>query len=383
MTEAATRAFPLELLETGAERRMLYFRDEVRIEHRNMISARAEVLNAITIAKPGDLVLVFGPTGVGKTTAANAVAKALGDSARKELITDPERYAVLMSKLRVVGTGNFSWSYNFPIILRAANEPLIDLKIPGQTKYSGLALPQYERGSVGRFEQAYLEFLKHRRPTAVILDDAHNMGKVPPKRLPYMLDYVWTLAESSKIPHVLPGTYDLLDIRDLSGQAAHRCIPVHFRRYTFENDDITGFAAAVKTLQGKMPVEKVPNFEAQLEYLMERSAGCIGILKEWLDRALSEALLTGAKTVNETHLKKTTLADRALTTIFSEIQAGEGSIFNQPEEYSEKLRFMRSPLNSAESRNPGSAKANESKLGRRRAPKPGNRNPKRDQIGGK
>ena len=381
MTDIANRAFPSELIGASGERKMLYFRDEVRIEHKMLASAKVDVINAIAISKPGDLVLLCGPTGVGKTTAAKAVAKTLTEGLLDELKTDLERYPVLLSKLSVPGAGYFSWSYNFQRILRAANEPLIHLKIPGRTRYTGSAIPQNERMNVGRYEQAYEKVLEHRRPLAVILDDAHNMGKVPPKRLPYMLDYVWTLAEFTKVPHVLPGTYDLLAIRDLSGQAAHRSIPIHFRRYTLEKEDRIAFAEAVKTLQGKMPVKQTPNFEAQFEYLMERSAGCVGILKEWLDRALAEALLTGSTTVSVSHLKNTTLSDGALAKIFSEIVEGEEWFFQQSEAYGEQLQQMRAPKTLTRTSDPNSKKiaVNEPRKGR--IPKPGNRNPNRDEIG--
>ncbi len=45
-----------------------------------------------------------------------------------------------------------------------------------------------------------------------------------------------------------------------------------------------------------MPVEETPNLIPYWEYCYERTLGCIGILKNWLTRALKDALDEGTNT---------------------------------------------------------------------------------------
>jgi len=44
------------------------------------------------------------------------------------------------------------------------------------------------------------------------------------------------------------------------------------------------------TFQRHLPLQKEPDLEKHYEYLLEGSVGCVGILKNWLTRALRVAV---------------------------------------------------------------------------------------------
>jgi hypothetical protein len=86
----------------------------------------------------------------------------------------------------------------------------------------------------------------------------------------------------------------------LNGQLSRRCLPVHFPRYQLRREeDCIEFQAALLALLHKVPL----NCDADTLvgsywlYFYECSIGCIGVLKDWLLRAVSTALDEGQDTL--------------------------------------------------------------------------------------
>src|SRR5260370_19524200 len=98
------------------------------------------------------------------------------------------------------------------------------------------------------------------------------------------------------IVHILVGTYDLLSFTRLNGQTSRRGLPIHFPRYQLQREeDCTEFQAALLALLKKVPLHT--DAEALVVkhwlYFYERCIGCVGVLKDWLMRAVSAALDDG------------------------------------------------------------------------------------------
>jgi hypothetical protein len=126
------------------------------------------------------------------------------------------------------------------------------------------------------------------------------------RKLQDQLDSIKSLASVSSTVHVLIGTYELLPFRNLSAQLSRRSIDVHFPRYQAErSEDYTAFRNAVFTLQCHLPLNGESNLLPHIEYCYERSIGCVGLVKDWLTRALALALNQHADAVNFKMLERT------------------------------------------------------------------------------
>ena len=65
--DTATTGFPRELLTRPWNARLQYFKGYT-VAHPRLVAARDSLLAAIHEMAPNSLILVLGPTGVGKTT---------------------------------------------------------------------------------------------------------------------------------------------------------------------------------------------------------------------------------------------------------------------------------------------------------------------------
>lgn len=99
--------------------------------------------------------------------------------------------------------------------------------------------------------------------------------------------------------HILIGTYELLNFRNLSGQASRRGLDLHFPRYLFQHEqDRDCFQGVLLALLKQVPLHTdIPALMQHWFYFYERSIGCVGILKDWLTRAVAAALHDGDETL--------------------------------------------------------------------------------------
>jgi energy-coupling factor transporter ATP-binding protein EcfA2 len=304
--------------------------------HPRLVTARDELLDAIDGAAPGSLVLVLGPTGVGKTTLRTKVENLLVQQMTPAMTADPGWLPFVSVEVPPPDSGRFRWRDYFSRLLAAMNEPLIDSKItqhaPGvhaaATSFIGMDLAY-------AVEQA----LRHRRPPVVFVDEAQHLARIPSgRRLSDQLDVIKAMANRTQTVHVLLGTYELLAFRNLSAQLSRRSLDLHFERYRADSAaDRQVFQSVLLTFQKQLPLaEAGPDLTASWEFLYERSVGCVGILKEWLMRACVRSIRHGATTLSREHLEKTALSISQCEKILGESREGETRLTDNEDS---KLRF--------------------------------------------
>jgi hypothetical protein len=149
-----------------------------------------------------------------------------------------------------------------------------------------------------------------------------------------------SLANRSNTVHVLFGTYELLRVRNLSGQLSRRSIDIHFPRYdAAKTSDRRTFTRILQTFGEQMPLPEPPDLVPSWEYLYERSIGCVGILKDWLVRGLATAIRQTAPTLTIKHLEKHALSVSQCDRLIEEAARGE-SQFREDADALERLRLL-------------------------------------------
>ncbi|WP_242479860.1 TniB family NTP-binding protein [Bacillus cereus group sp. N21] len=174
---------------------------------------------------------------------------------------------------------------------------------------------------------------RFRNPVACIVDEAQHLLKVSgAKSLQNQLDTIKSLANKTKVPHILIGTYELKEFFNLSAQLSRRTISIQFPRYRASNlEDYRTFLSVIHMLQKKLPLEEEPNLLEHADFIYERTLGCIGILKDWLTRCLGDAIYNGKKTITKEMLYTYAMPVNALKMLIEEIEQGE-DLFEENEQ---------------------------------------------------
>ncbi len=291
-------------------------------------------------------VLLYGPSGVGKTTVLRQIERRYREMAASSAPS-------LLSSLAHLGQ-----SSSVPLLVmetRPPDGPTFDradyyraaLKQLGEYTYERRTIVDIDaeitweqkkgrgggtRGKAALFNdspelrRALEETLVRRGVQAVLLDEAQHLLKISSGvRLIDQLDWLKSMSNVSGVLHVLIGTYELLALRHLNGQAARRSLEIHFPRYQFQSEpDQRTFQGALLTLLGQVPLSV--DQEALLQewpYFYERSIGCVGVLKDWLIRAVAATLADGETQLTLARLQQYALPEAQCESMAMEAAAGE------------------------------------------------------------
>jgi hypothetical protein len=318
---------------------------------------------------------------VGKTTLRLKAEQILTAELRAELELDRGRLAVVSVEAVAPESGSFSWRDHFKRLLLQMNEPLIECK-QESTEFV-MRSPARPKPTTGEYRYGVEQALRFRRPAAVMIDEAQHIAKIASgRRLLDQLDVIKSIANQTQTVHVLYGTYDLLAFRNLNGQLSRRSIDVHFPRYRAESSaDRKAFVSVLHSFAQQLPLPEPPELATDWEFLYERSVGCVGVLKQWLVRALSVALRTGEATLSRRNLEHQAPSITQADKILSEASEGEMRLMDNNEAASrlrEQLGLVPQVRNQQVADNtkqPAQAQA------RRTSRRPGQRSPARDVIG--
>lgn len=380
--------FPRQLLDSSQEDKYQYFKQKT-IKHTKLTHIDKQVQKAVKYAPQGSLIFVLGTTGIGKTTLQHGLMRAITEKMQLLLEQDKGRIPVAAIEADAPTHGGYNYKTHFRETLKALNEPLIDYKIDippreGTSIING-RLINNERTSIDILREASVEAFKQRMVTAFFVDEAQHIGKTSSGvTLKDNLDVLKTIANKSKTTHVLLGTYELLILQKLSAQLTRRSKVFHFGRYKpNEVEDMKSFRDVIGNFQIHLPFPQPVLLTPHLNFLMQYSLGCVGVLKEWLLRELQTAVEESAKSLTIEHLEATRLSDREWISLASEIKEAENSMIISQDEIvglQEGLGFNGSPAKK-ELPNLGASDAvtpTQKKKGNRY---PGRRKPKRDPVG--
>jgi Bacterial TniB protein len=220
------------------------------------------------------------------------------------------------------------------------------------------------------------------------IDEAHHLSKVTGMRkFQDHLDVIKSLANTTETLHVLVGTYELQVLLYLSDQLSRRSRTFHFEPYRSGHpSDVRIFQSIIWNFQQRLPFSRQQDLRPHGEYLMERSLGCVGILKGWLVKAAGMALEEKADTLTLRHLQRHQPTDAEWRSIATALLEGEESLRDSGVEIeSLRLRLQEEVREGKASRDkraaPGLQQTSESQMHSPRHP--GERSPHRDPIGKK
>lgn len=358
------------MLSSEAHATIETFRD-LTLAHPKLLAVDREVRSFVHEPADTGVLLIAGPTGVGKSTLKRKVVGTLAAEFASHPIYAPDGRRIgapMQFDTPAAAGGNFSWTEYYIAGLEGVDHPAPQaiVHVPEDPR---APIVKGRPRSVGDLRRTFITAVRHALPAAIAEDEAQHLGAVGDgARLVAQLEMIKSQADETGRPFLLFGTYDLLRLRNLSGQLGRRCREINFARYDIRaTADWKSFCAVLRSFAAHLPIDDATVLD-NAEWIYVRTAGCVGTLKQWLTRSLVDALETGDREIGIESLERTALPVATLTAIAEEIELGE----RQLSEGADDLRALEELLGLT------AAIAPKAKRAPRR--RPGRRLPTRDAV---
>lgn len=386
-TTTTSNRFPVQLLHASADVRRDYFLGKT-ISHPRLNLAHSALMDMTNCVSAPDITILTGPTGVGKTTLGKRLESDIIERHRQEMREDLNFLPVARLSAVVPNLAGFSWKDFHIRLLRLLDETQVRQRtLFTLDPYRMLDAP---RGRAANscpdeaLQRAAENAVRERRTKTLIIDEAnHMLLAAKGKRLREQFEAIKSLSIATSASIVLIGTYELLTILEQSAQLIRRSQVIHLPRYAWnDRDDVQAFRSALLSFQRHMPFPVEPDLISHTSHFYLKSAGCIGILKEWLDRAVEHGLMKNLDTIDYGYIEGFAHANKSIRRVYEEAIYGERKLLDisvdELRSYVENETL--SQKRPTEKAKPGSAGQQAAKAGKKKR-KPGQRNPVRDPVG--
>lgn len=205
-----------------------------RIKHTSVGEAFGTLIGALQQPRPESVIVLVGPSGVGKSTLVAAAEDRLQKIHAERMARDPGFLPYLSSRAPTPLDGHFNWKDLHIRFLVNAAEVLIDRRV----------LPRFEMNLDGRkldstkglvreeLRRSLESLVRNRNVPVIMIDEASALLRLKRGSVPSLqFEILKSLAVELKIPIVLIGAYDLLGIVEGTGQLLRRSQIIHLQRY--------------------------------------------------------------------------------------------------------------------------------------------------------
>lgn len=329
------------------------------VEHREYRIAEEALFAHATFAGPGTVVLLVGPSRVGKTKVARSVLSKLSSAVE----TDSTQRLSLWVEAVNPDRGRFSLKHLTLRLLTELDHPFFREADPYSERpgYS----PRRE-ATEPKLRIAVERAMQARRTHWLFIDEAHHITQTNTASYARnYLDSLKSLGNTTGVVSIWISGYPIFQHGFLNPHLNGRMRVIHMPRYTSGSHDMEEFHAILETLSSRLPIKKGWSLSDAAWQLREHSFGCVGALVSWTEAALAEMVCQRHSALSLGHYQATRYSLQ-LEGVEQEIQAGEALVSHVDLVDDATLRSRR---------------MSQDKQREVQRPKPFQRLPKRDPVG--
>lgn len=276
------------------------------IKHTIFENVCQSLLHHIQTAIPGQVLMVVGPTGVGKTRLAKVIQALLRTYVDLHSGVDvgwPVRVEVPPPT-----KAGFARTAFYHRILSALNEPGVENKVDFDEAVESLREEKKyitKRSiSASSLGDVVDKALNERNPVALLIDEFGQLTRSRETAVnAASLDVLKGHANMVRTKIILFGTYEDFQKLYFTPQLGRRVRIVHFPRYRETVDDLGSFSTSWKDFESRLEVPFSKAVAEDVEYVHRHSLGCMGTLLEWTRSATIRMHEKKAKVLKREHLE--------------------------------------------------------------------------------
>ena len=260
------------------------------VPHPNFDSAYQELITAISIHRPGDIIVLSGTSGTGKTTMIN---KLFNSKVFKR--TETNVPAIRSIFLNSDHNNQIDPKWLAKSLLSDIGNPGFAIEIGEET--ARLKIDLYPRKSTTDLYLTLSNEIKSKKTAFIVIDEASHLGFSPAtchNPVPLM-SRLKTFAEDNQLCLILTGTHETLDMISKTTHLHRRSNNIFLKHYDIKlEQDRKNFHFFIKSFEEHIPGMASLNSQGDLSrILMKGSAGSPGFALNWITTACCKCASLG------------------------------------------------------------------------------------------
>ena len=299
--------------------------------HQKMEKVMACVAYQALCKRDGRIVAVVGPTGVGKSIISSLMHQAVTEHFREEMEAKAAKLPVLSVTLFNPEDPRSAYKSLYTGLLEAADEPLITRK-RDDTRSSAFSQQPLTSTALA-LRKATQSVMRHRYVELLQIDEGqHLLIDSQGRDKKYNCNILKSFINATKLSCIIYSTYELMTILKVDPQLSRRVNFIHFAPYYRNEKEELQFLKVAQQLLGDLPIPAAEGLlEPNAEFILNKTLGCVGLLKGLFTSALIYALEAKARTVRIEHLRKAALPESLLVGFRTEIRGGAKNFDDIPQ----------------------------------------------------